>query len=970
MTEGFLDSTGRIANALGNLAGKAASGLPDALRNAQGALQGSGQGSAIDLSKVSKAGQKMLLNDGLITQNQVDEYNKPKASKDIRPKVQEAQKGAVYINPKMVDAKDRPVVQITKDNIEQAQELGMDVQIGDYMSLASRSFADDNGNEILITPIRQNGSMLWSDELEEYKDNLMDGDIKDIAKRDPDNLVIAVFNDGDPDKSAKHADLYGTLLHDYQAAENSEVHREGTEGGEFVAQAAEPDTTNLSKDELVSMLGEVDRVLAATQSEGMTSQRKAKEKKFTDERTKIVDALKQLGMSDADIQAALGPQMYNDAGEPVLTKQQQIDQINQKLHNLSQNIPTDPVELQRRNEQVKGLYAQLAELDAGPKLSAATGEEKEVKTWHAPKSLEELRTAVLDWSSDVSKKPFWGLGEVVQKMFEPAKLEMYQRIEDYHTKTGSYPVTDADWQAIREVEAQTAQAGADNAMTVARTYWDDKLPVETPRLAKEILSYISVAAPVISDRTSAAFARVGQSTADLIVSAQAYSNRNKYADELGKGYTIDQARTVDPVLDAAMQSSEFWQAETRNLTPSYEKSLGGGFDTLMSFYDVAMDQVVMSSVGERLASGVNTVVKSIVNNAVPYFERLPASIQKISAIAQKPVDVLIGKPVGFLARNVHYELRAYSDYANEARQMGKSEEEVHQYGLLGMFTNGLTEGFLGDMYEKAGELGFKALMPKAVKGIFNKLAANKKSIFEFLGYTLKMAAGESAEEVSEAAIQGLGRENILHTPQSWQSIPDTINNFFAGRGFNPESGTMAADMVNSAVQAFGGSLMSVLMLSFGGASGSVGNERQAEHIVSKILTDPKAAQYVQEATAISAQKGVKPMDIMTDEAPAQTDTLGNVPPESAEAPAKPHELAKPQPKESIPAAEKPVQEAPVEPARKPPVAPASSPRKVSMEEWKAENKKFDDGSHPRRRKGRRPSCRPHRDLCSRRDCGR
>lgn len=709
-------------------------------------------------------------------------------------------------------------------------------------------------------------------------------------------------------------------IDEYKASQQSAPEYTGMTEGSAKAQASEVDTSKLGKDDLIATLQEVDRVLKETEAQPTSSQIKAKTKHFTEERQKIVDALKQLGMTDDEIAAALGTPLYDENGNRIpdaqqleleeMLRQAKIDKVNQQLNDLQYDVPTDPVALQKRNAEVGGLYAKLAELDAGPTIKQGTGNETEVKVWHAPNSLEDLRTGLLDWSADVSKDPKAKIVDPVLNFFKPPELETYKALEQYHTQTGSYPVTDEDWKSIYDIQAQNGQQEADDAMNKSRLFWDQALPLETPRLVKELLSYSSVAGAAVGERTVAGFLRVGDTTARVTRDLYNLSQKDKYIAAFGPKYTLDQARAIDPVLDAACDSVDFWNAQASAENKDYSKSLGQPTDTVLDLYNFAVDQYLMSSISSVVAQPIDWIVKNIASKAVPYIEKLPGSLQKIVNGT--------GKALEFFFKNPHYELRAYSDYADTARQQGATEDDVHNYGLLGMFTNGLTEGYLGSQYEKGLEFGSEILKKTGVDGVFKFLGTKGKTVLEFLGQSLRTAAGESLEEVSEVPISALGQETILKKPQTWASIPQLVGDIAAGHPYDDAkfSGTMAGDMVNNAVGAFGGSLMTAFLFGVGGVAGSIGDQKYAEKVYDKVLSSPKAGQYVAEAAAIDARNPVEvkaeplpqaPVDASKAvEAPAEEST-GSVAKPAQKAPEKPVEApAQPKPAETPVKASAPV----------------------------------------------------------------
>ena len=651
---------------------------------------------------------------------------------------------------------------------------------------------------------------------------------------------------------------------------------------------AQSDTTGVSKDELVATLREVQRTIAANQDFDPTDkpnpvvfEHEDKMRALSQQESELIDALKQMGMSDEDIKAALSVQVYTDTGENVTAealRQQEIDEIKAKIVELRSDMPSNPAALKKREAEIQGLFERLAELDPqpeavpqgdGPMISAAPEGEKtyEIKTWRAPKNLEDFNAGLRDNFNDL-------MGAMLEN---PTLYDAIKSASENDAKviSGETP--------LGEFEMALNQF-------VARV-----VPVDAPQPIRDALVYSAVAGLAVTERTVAAADTILIDTYDVIANSYALHNRDNYVAQLGEDYTLEQARAIDPTLDAFMKVSEDWKkGGDEMLRKDYSKQLGDASLTLLDMYEFGMNQALMTGIGKGLGAGIGAATKgatNIVTKVFPGLDQLPKTLSRIGGV--------VGKSAGWVAKNMHYELRAYNSYIEEARAMGKSEEDSHLYGVFGMFTNGLVEGYLGGRYEKMLEYGGKFLAKSAVPAVANKFAASGKPIIDFLGNLLKTAAGEGVEEASETFIAAAGQAAIL--------------------GERPDWNAKVGEAWESAKQGFAGSLASSIFLGMSGLLGEMGTPRYAEHIYEKISKDPEFSAHLEEAMLMKAQKAAVTPPAPAAAAPASAvDKSTAKPAEPAtKAPAKPETVEKsepaPEPKaEPVPKPEQPAPEAPAE----------------------------------------------------------
>lgn len=115
-----------------------------------------------------------------------------------------------------VDLVNRKKIDITSDNIDTVRNWGMDVNVGDYMTVASQTYGDGNA-AIVVTPILPNGELMEQDELDAYikdvisKANAGSGNYADY---DTKGILMGVFDDADTwEENLEKADEFAMEVH-------------------------------------------------------------------------------------------------------------------------------------------------------------------------------------------------------------------------------------------------------------------------------------------------------------------------------------------------------------------------------------------------------------------------------------------------------------------------------------------------------------------------------------------------------------------------------------------------------------------------------------------------------------------------------------------------------------------------------------------------------------------------------------
>lgn len=687
------------------------------------------------------------------------------------------------------------------------------------------------------------------------------------------------------------------------------------------------DVSKMSQEQVIDALKAV-TAAQTTAQDPLNNTRKGAEmtawmdevQKLNDTYDILVDALHQFGMSDAEIEKALGPNLYSDNGEMIpvnaarkqkerqdaqaaadaeyaalegetnkrwalelgadlavdsakanatmgdAVRQGKIDAVREQIRQLGINIPTDPVALKKRNAEMSGLYAKLGELDAGPTIGAAptTPREEINAPDRLPRNLEDWRTGFIDTVKSFGKAVIENDAAIREKMQGVAKALVTNEAgkQAYPISTKAYddlmaahpdsPLTPQDWQqyyAVLDAENQ----GKTEAMPLEfMAQIDRMLPIDTPQFVKDTMAYSATIAGAVAERTNTEILTVTRNSAAVVQNAYLYSNRERYKSLLGEGYTLGQVRAIDPVADKLTAAVEQFDLGGQAMRTDYTKPLGEFAEPLLSVYEFALDQGLMMATTRGLAGGLHRAIAPVIAKALPYLEKLPGAVQKIASLS--------GTSALWILSNPHYMVRSYINGVDQARQDGATEEQANNVGLVMAATDGVVEAGIGTLYEGVFSKAVK-FFGKALPGdIVKNLGAKGKNVLEYLGTMLSMAAGEAAEEITQAGINASAEQAIMGKPAGWNTVGDLVWDLASGHGYDAAKyeNTLAGTMVNNASAAFVDSIGLGIIMGMGGRL-SHATQAQAEYILDQIAKDPDFKKYLDEARALDAKSSEAPV---------------------------------------------------------------------------------------------------------------
>ncbi len=324
----------------------------------------------------------------------------------------------------------------------------------------------------------------------------------------------------------------------------------------------------------------------------------------------------------------------------------------------------------------------------------------------------------------------------------------------------------------------------------------------------------------------------------IVRDAWAKINAGRYSAVLGDDYTFAAAQAIDPVLAFFTRATNSIDEAIKATSPDMSES-GYGAQFTQNALKMAIEMKALGAVGGKLAKVFNSKVLS---KARPYIEKLPAGWRKIAKFG----TFLSKKGVQYLP----YEMRAYSDYAEKAREEGYGESDAAAFGMYGAMTQGAIEGVLGDVYG-----GIANTVPKAASAFVrnfvsksgSKILAKGGDLLKVVAQRAATAVGEALEESTEVLSEDIGRAWVLDADIDFAPYVEAGKDLLTGQFDRAKyEGTKVDEMIEAGIQGGITSFYTSFLFGLGGG-GNLDLEVRADALLDAMQNDAQFDQSVQEA---------------------------------------------------------------------------------------------------------------------------